>query len=799
MTKDIPFPKIFIERWPERFCEDIVQKFRGQYLSGEMGLFGPNLGGDLFNTDQFITEIAIDRNIKNIYPFVTNERAEADFIYADVLLGTISMVSRTAEFFAIANEFLSHVSKQKDTYLIPLNRPFWYFVDRPFGNLRFPPNCVILTIEKCLPDYRTVPIPYPTNIHFNPERTVFEPTDYQARKTLVTYAGRRRANMRGEIEAQISSDRTGRAKFYDIGTPTKRMDALDSDVMRALHQSKVDAVFSIEPPGDTPSRKSLYDSLMAGAIPVLSANTRFELPFPDHIAWDRAAVFFTESSVRKNIVSFLSMMSQNEIIDRLDYISSINRHIQYCIPVKFSDWDAFACAMQAALKAKIGTVWAWSPKSTAAIASEANQFNLVSRIGALISRGEFVAADNIAKESIQEVEQTHRGIVALFQIAKGMSRVGEAQEYLKSGLQRFPDSPPLLVGLVEMGIISKSVDVKAAVELALERCHDLSALIPLAELLAESTLYVEAEKVAKFIHSRHPNEAKICLILSRLALSRKDFVEARKLADIAEHSLRSSPIFREHVAALEAAVRDSHITEIRSASENISLEANVEKATIEHFGINIVLDPNVMSPRMIDVLKRGVYEHVEGTVLKHIVREGDVVLELGAGIGFVAALLCKMEKTKRVFSYEANPKLINTIRSTIELNLGEYADKCIVQNAVLTNDPAATTAEFFIETDFWASSLIRSKTYVESISVPTQNFNETLRDVRPSVVVCDIEGGEAELFLEADLSGVSRVLLEVHVNRYGRSGMRSIFDSFHSRGFVYDQFYSSKSVLLFSK
>lgn len=84
---------------------------------------------------------------------------------------------------------------------------------------------------------------------------------------------------------------------------------------------------------------------------------------------------------------------------------------------------------------------------------------------------------------------------------------------------------------------------------------------------------------------------------------------------------------------------------------------------VEHFGVRIELDPSVMSPKMISVLKASRFERQEAKQIDLILDDDEIVLEIGAGIGFVSTLLTRSHKTKRVVSYEANPDLLPSIKN----------------------------------------------------------------------------------------------------------------------------------------
>lgn len=79
-------------------------------------------------------------------------------------------------------------------------------------------------------------------------------------------------------------------------------------------------------------------------------------------------------------------------------------------------------------------------------------------------------------------------------------------------------------------------------------------------------------------------------------------------------------------------------------------------------------DPAVISPRIRRALRQGTYEQKEYEAISALVNEDDVVLELGAGIGFMCTVAAKIGKAKSVHTYEANPALISYIASVHDTN-----------------------------------------------------------------------------------------------------------------------------------
>lgn len=213
-------------------------------------------------------------------------------------------------------------------------------------------------------------------------------------------------------------------------------------------------------------------------------------------------------------------------------------------------------------------------------------------------------------------------------------------------------------------------------------------------------------------------------------------------------------------------------------------------------GVMIPADPAVITPAIREAILAGRFEAEESSQIPSIVRPGDRVLEIGAGIGFISTLISRQRRVARVIAVEANPHLIDYMARLHALNRVRKVRRV---NAVLTNEDRAS-ATFYLRRDFWMGSLAAEPNpYVGTVEVPTMNLDGLLRDEAIDLIVCDVEGAETVLFHGADLSGVDRIFLEMHDHVTGLSGVRGLFATLAGHGFVYDPRHSLGSVVLFQK
>jgi FkbM family methyltransferase len=195
------------------------------------------------------------------------------------------------------------------------------------------------------------------------------------------------------------------------------------------------------------------------------------------------------------------------------------------------------------------------------------------------------------------------------------------------------------------------------------------------------------------------------------------------------------------------------------------------------------------TPNVRNALYAGIYEQPEREVLLASLKPDDVVLEVGAGCGFITTVAAGLAREVR--SFDANPELVPFARATVAHN-GRTAT---VENAVLAREPAAETVPFHVATEFWTSSLLPVPG-ARVVDVPLLDFS-TARD-GCSYLIVDIEGGEIEL-LGGDLSGVRAICVECHPALVGARQITKMLASLFEQGFALDLAVSRGLVLYLSR
>ena len=122
----------------------------------------------------------------------------------------------------------------------------------------------------------------------------------------------------------------------------------------------------------------------------------------------------------------------------------------------------------------------------------------------------------------------------------------------------------------------------------------------------------------------------------------------------------------------------------------------------------------------------GNYEQEEMRGLSAILAPTDVVMEIGAGIGFLSSHCAKVVGSENIYAFEANPELEAVIRDTYELNgVSPHLEIC-----VLAHQGGERT--FYLEETFLKSSLTSRGERTRAVRVPAKRLNDKSRGSSPA-------------------------------------------------------------------
>lgn len=139
----------------------------------------------------------------------------------------------------------------------------------------------------------------------------------------------------------------------------------------------------------------------------------------------------------------------------------------------------------------------------------------------------------------------------------------------------------------------------------------------------------------------------------------------------------------------------------------------------------------------------GTYEPTETELLKREINKGDVVLDIGAHIGYYTLLAAKLVGEKgKVFAFEPAPDNFALLKKNVDIN--SYNNVVLIQKAV--SNESARIKLFLTETSSVSYRIYDSMDERKSIIVDTITLDEFFEDYKGNInfIKMDIEGSEGK-------------------------------------------------------
>jgi FkbM family methyltransferase len=191
-------------------------------------------------------------------------------------------------------------------------------------------------------------------------------------------------------------------------------------------------------------------------------------------------------------------------------------------------------------------------------------------------------------------------------------------------------------------------------------------------------------------------------------------------------------------------------------------------------------------------LRNNEYETAEIYLVRQLVRPGNTVLDLGSGLGLTSIAAAKASGGGRVVGYEADP----VIAPLAERNVRRNGVQVEIRNKAIAKEKGACA--FHVHRSFPASSVFPSRKS-KKILIEADAFQEVVDEIRPDVIVCDIEGIEKEVFAGANLPSVQRMVMEVHPQIIGLPGVHKCVQELTASGFSLVESLCIGQVLVFDR
>ena len=187
---------------------------------------------------------------------------------------------------------------------------------------------------------------------------------------------------------------------------------------------------------------------------------------------------------------------------------------------------------------------------------------------------------------------------------------------------------------------------------------------------------------------------------------------------------------------------------------------------VEIGGLAVSVDDENYDKRIIEALERGDYEDIERQLVGQLITHSDRVIDVGTAIGVVAMTAASIVGADGVVTFDGNPDIVDDARANFRRNglEGIRSHVSILRNRRAITHPHETKT-FHIDKAFWASRLnvsVADTNIVKTVQVPILCLEDVIENRRATVLICDMEGAEVELFKGADLSRIRLIIMETH-------------------------------------
>ncbi|KAL6131921.1 hypothetical protein ACLB2K_070294 [Fragaria x ananassa] len=361
--------------WSSR-CDALANDGFGQPATGIAGVVPESLAPAWYWTDQFVSEVIFHNRIMHHKCRVHDpENATAFYIpfYVGLAVGKYlwsnSSTAQDRDFHC--ETMLSWLQTQPYyrrsdgwDHFLTMGRISWDFRrsrDPDWGSsCIYKPgmrNITRLLIERNPWDYFDVGVPYPTGFH---PRTDADVTDWQSfvrsrnRSKLFCFAGAKRSlirnDFRGVLLSQCQSEPES-CRVVDCGG------SRCSNGTSLILETFLDSDFCLQPRGDSFTRRSIFDCMVAGSIPVFfwkrTAYFQYEWFLPGEP--ESYSVFIDRNAVKNGTASIKNVLagySREEVRKMREKVIDYIPNFLYAKPQKGLETvkDAFDIALERVLR-----------------------------------------------------------------------------------------------------------------------------------------------------------------------------------------------------------------------------------------------------------------------------------------------------------------------------------------------------------------------------------------------------------------------------------------------------------------
>ena len=208
-------------------------------------------------------------------------------------------------------------------------------------------------------------------------------------------------------------------------------------------------------------------------------------------------------------------------------------------------------------------------------------------------------------------------------------------------------------------------------------------------------------------------------------------------------------IHEEHARMFQYAdfIKGTNVKSIHIEEDKVIIETKSES-------IKLICDFKDKRIVPIEILNFNEYEYDEINILKGLIKEDSVIVDIGANIGYYSLVLGKYNSKGKIYSFEPIPKNFNYLKENIKLNSANN----IYPHNIALSDYDGTTSFYFYEEGMANSSMKILNETVANIKVEcavnTLDTFMEIEKVKVDLIKCDTEGSEFLVF-----KGATKTLL----------------------------------------
>jgi FkbM family methyltransferase len=181
-----------------------------------------------------------------------------------------------------------------------------------------------------------------------------------------------------------------------------------------------------------------------------------------------------------------------------------------------------------------------------------------------------------------------------------------------------------------------------------------------------------------------------------------------------------------------------------------NVESNLKTEFSEIQGSKMFLDPG----DSLNLSINGVYGELDTQIIRDEIKEGDIVIDVGANIGYYTLIFAQLVgKTGKVFAFEPESKNFEILKKNVKIN--NYNNVIVEQKII--SDKSGKMKLFISDSDIVGHRIQQMGNFKKFIEVESVTLDEHMKklnlDKKINFIKIDVEGAEPKV-----LQGAKKIL-----------------------------------------